>query len=222
MAKVNAINNKTGILTVRPEFAGDQWVQFDINDTGEFRIGDDATDDSFRISQGSALGTNDTFIMTSAGERTMPLQPAFHAYQPSQDTDVTGDGTVYSIGTNVAWTERFDQNSDFNTNGTFTSPVTGRYTFHVQVKLSDIDASHSQGFLILVASNRILELPYINPGLVVYEGGDLFTMVASSTFDMDAADTMVVDVRVAVGTLTVDIDGSASGNETIFSGYLSV
>lgn len=222
MAKVNAINNQTGDLTVRPGAAGDQFIQFDINATGEFRIGDDNTDSSFRISQGSALGTSDTFVMTSAGERTMPLQPAFHAYQASQDADRTGNGATYIIGTNVAWTERFDQNSDFNTNGTFTAPITGRYTFHGQAKLSDIGASHDAGFIKFIASNRNLEVPYINPSVVVYEAGDICVLGASMSVDMDAADIITFNVRVGGSTLTVDIDGSASGNETVFAGYLAV
>jgi len=80
MAKVNSIDNQSESLTIDPGASGDSFVQFDINATGEFRIGVDDTDDSFRVSQGSALGTNDTFIMTDAGEKTTPLQPAFLAY----------------------------------------------------------------------------------------------------------------------------------------------
>lgn len=222
MAQMNIINNSSPRLVVRPESAGDQWIQFSINGTGEFRIGSDATDDSFRISQGSALGTNDTLVASSAGEVTLPLQPAFHAYLASQDSNVTGDGTRYTLGTNVAFTERFDQGSDFNTNGTFTAPVTGRYSFKAQVKISGIGSNHQAGFIQFVASNRDTEAPYCNPYDLRYEGGDTFSLYDAVTVDMDAADTITLDIFVNSTDKTIDIDGSASGNETVFAGYLAV
>ena len=80
MATKNSIDNAVQDLTIDPGATGDSFIQFDINATGEFRIGvDDASGDAFVIAQGSALGTNDTFVMTAAGERTMPLQSAFLA-----------------------------------------------------------------------------------------------------------------------------------------------
>ena len=70
-----------GAVIVDPGASGDSFIQFNINTTAEFRIGvDDDDGDSFKISQGSALGTNDTFVVTSSGEITIPLQPSFQAY----------------------------------------------------------------------------------------------------------------------------------------------
>ena len=125
MATINALNNASGELTIDPGASGDSFIQFDINTTGEFRIGVDDTDDSFRISQGSALGTNDMFVVTAAGEITTPSQPAFNAYMGSTASNVTGDGTLYAIAFD---TELYDVGSDYNTGTyTFTAPVTGRY-----------------------------------------------------------------------------------------------
>ncbi len=39
MAQNNALNKKSQELTVDPGASGDSFVQFDINATGEFRIG---------------------------------------------------------------------------------------------------------------------------------------------------------------------------------------
>ena len=138
MATKNSINNKTQDLTIAPGTSGDSFVQFDINATGEFRIGVDDTDDSFRISQGSALGTNDTFIVTDAGEITEPLQPAFLATVTSQISNVTGDGTLYVL----VWdAEVFDQGSNFDGTSTFTAPIAGRYLFEVCVGVGGITSS---------------------------------------------------------------------------------
>jgi len=151
MATQNSIYKKTQDLTVDPGASGDSFVQFDINGTGEFRVGVDDTDDSFRISQGSALGTNDTFIMTAAGERTMPLQPAFLAVLSTTQNNVTGNNTKYSY---VCDTEVFDQNSDYNnTTGIFTAPVTGRYVISARIYLSDCTTVENVTIWI-VASNR--------------------------------------------------------------------
>lgn len=75
----------------------------------------------------SATGTVMSALDT--GEIIYPLQPAFHAYLGTQDSNVTGDNTQFILGTGNALTELYDQNSDFNTNGTFTAPVSGKYAF---------------------------------------------------------------------------------------------
>ena len=150
MAKNNAINNQSSQLTIDPGASGDSFIQFNINTTGEFRIGvDDDASDAFKISQGSALGTNDTFIMSAAGERTMPLQPAFLGYLGSTDSDVTGAGAVYTLGTNTALTESFDQGGDFTTAGVFTAPVTGRYFFGGQVLVGGMSSLMLRGYVYI-------------------------------------------------------------------------
>lgn len=219
MARKNSIDNFTQDLTVDPGASGDSFIQFDINGTGEFRLGVDDTDDSFRISQGSALGTNDTFVMTDAGERTMPLQPAFLAYQASQAANVTGSGANYFLGTSVALTEVFDQNSDFNTNGTFTAPITGRYALYVWITLSDITSSANDMNLQFNTSNRIYVSMQCEAGNVANTSGILSTGF-SAFADMDSGDTCRYRI-VVIGESgnPVDVDGSADA-ETAVAGYL--
>lgn len=223
MAKVNALNNVAEELTIDPGASGDSFVQFDINATGEFRIGvDDDASDAFKISQGSALGTNDTFVMTAAGERTMPLQPAFMARLLSDESNVTGDGTVATVGVATAWTEIYDQGADFNTNGTFTAPVTARYSFEATALIDDTISSHTAGLGILNASNRDVKFEFNNPFAVGWETGAFYTYAGSCSIDMDAADTMIFQVQVSNGTKVIDVRGDASGQWTSFSGWLSV
>ena len=216
MGKINAINNKSGSLTIDPGASGDSFVQFDINTTGEFRIGvDDDAGDSFKISQGSALGSNDTFIMTAAGERTMPLQSAFLAYANANLTNVTGDGTNYTVVFN---TEVFDQNSDFDGTSTFTAPVTGRYHFIYNGEWDDIAAAHTNSYTQIVTSNRTYQANNFDPGNFA-SGGNL-GYHQEVLADMDASDTAVFKTAVVGSTKVVDLVGAATMN-TMASGYLA-
>lgn len=169
-------------------------------------------------------GTND-FTLASAtgtvmsaldtGEINYPLQPAFLAYLGSTDTNKTGAGTGFTIGAGTALTEVFDQNSDFNTNGTFTAPVTGRYFLSGQITYTGCTVA-SQFWARLNMSNR--EARYIlNRGASAQDG----IASVSGLFDMDAGDTCTL-IAVAVGEAadTDDISGGATV-VTYFSGYLA-
>lgn len=219
MATQNAINNQnetTTDLTIDPGASGDSYVQYSINSVGEFRVGVDDTDDSFRISQGSSLGTTDTFVMTAAGERTMPLQPAFLAYNSAIDSNVTGDGTIFTI---IFDTEVFDQNSDFDGTSTFTAPVTGRYLLGFNVALEDIGAAHTNGLVQTITSNRTYQTDNFSP-TILDVSGDL-TMGQVVLADMDAADTATFVVRILNSTLTVDVAGGGD-MVTVAYAYLAV
>ena len=211
MATQNSIDKKSGNLTVDPGASGDSFVQFDINSTGEFRIGVDDTDDSFRISQGSALGTNDTFVMSDAGERTMPLQSAFLVATTSTVADQTGDGTEYTLSLG---TEIFDQGGDFATT-TFTAPVSGRYFLSFIIGMGGVtDSDITEALAKIITSNRTYEVIFLNP----YPG----KRISGSTLcDMDASDTATVSITCSNGTKVVDILGISSGTvRTCFSGHL--
>jgi len=218
MATRNAINNKSQDLTIDPGASGDSFIQYSINGTGEFRIGVDDTDDSFRISQGSALGTNDTFIMSAAGERTMPLNSCFSAQQNSVVLNVTGDGTTY---TGTFTTERFDQNADFDGTSTFTAPVTGRYYLIYICRMPDVAAVHTSGYLNIVTSNRTYSNCIGDYGNMYSTGAptaDTLAVNFQVLADMDAADTATCTVTVSNGTKVVDLSGSTTN---VFMGYLA-
>lgn len=221
MAKQNIISNVTGDLTIDPGASGDSYIQFDINNTNEFRIGvDDDASDAFVISQGGALGTNDTFVMSASGELRMPLTPAFEARLTSDDNNRTGDGTTYTIGTNTAWTEIYDQNADFNTNGTFTAPVTGKYVFEASILIGGLTSSHTAGHLTFNASNRDIQVNYNNTYFCAF-GNAFYSYAGSCVIDMDASDTMVVQLTVSNGSLVCDVRGNGTGQWTAFSGRLA-
>jgi hypothetical protein len=174
------------------------------------------------------IGTGD-FDITSAtglltrqldtGEMTQPLQPAFFAQLASDDANVTGNGATYLLGTNVAFTEIFDQGGDFNTNGVFTAPVTGRYLLTGGVRT--LGTVGTSGFFACLTSNRVLLFYDINPAAVA-DAGASTQYVGSCLCDMDAGDTAQLRLQITGGAgNTVDLDGIATDAHTFFSGFLA-
>lgn len=156
-----------------------------------------------------------TVLVSDNGEMTNASQPAFRAYPSATLTNVTGDGTGYTVIFN---TEAFDQNSDFNTGtGVFTAPVSGKYQLSTTIGLSDLTTSHTDALIQLSTSN------WANDQVVRCNMGAILTnptsFTASALKDMDAADTASVVVTVSGSTLTVDVTGSTMAGSS-FSGAL--
>lgn len=165
------------------------------------------------FSLASATGT----IMSAAdtGEINYPLQPAFFAYAAAQVNNVTGNGTVYVLGTS-ALTEVFDQNGDMNTNGTFTAPVTGRYNLSAQMLMIGCTVATTTNIRINT-SNRTYFTQYARAA-----GPQNITASECTITDMDAGDTATVSIQVSgeAGD-TVDLSGgSGGGPDCWLSGFL--
>lgn len=194
--------------------AGDPFLNFLVQGVTNFAIGIDNSDsDKFKIAGNNTLGTaNDWFVMTTAGEITTPSQPCFLAHPSATGTDVTGDGTVYT----VTWgTEIFDQGADLS-GTTFTAPVTGRYEFSLNADIEGLNTTVHTGMDInLVTSNRNY----------TWQSGDIPTGMTRNNIgfttlaDMDAGDTCTVTVRVEGSSKVVDVNASGT-NLTRFSGAL--
>lgn len=172
----------------------------------------------FSASSVTGIGNGRTTDITisSAGEVTMPLQPAFLAYNSATDANVTGDNTSYTV---ICDTEVFDQNGDYNAGtGVFTAPVTGRYRLTFRVLLAELAAAHVTQNLSIIASNRTFNVQDIFPG-----GANPFTQrqfEINCLVDMDSGDTAYPTVQIAGGTKVVDVYGGASNNFTSFMGEL--
>lgn len=197
---VVTINTSTGALGSQAAASGDVTSASNLTDNAVVR-GD-----------GGAKGVQtSTMLISDAGEMTNPSQPAFGATLSALDSNVTGDGTDFTIGSGNAWTERFDQNADFNTNGTFTAPVTGRYQFNVSILMLDV----------ISTMQPLIDINTSNFNYVLGNDGTAFTgnmeMAFSVLADMDTADITQFHVIVGGGTKTVDVlDG-----RTAFSGFLA-
>jgi hypothetical protein len=160
---------------------------------------------------------------TTTNEVTTPAQPAFLAARTAATVaSVTGDGTVYTLGSGAnVLAEIFDQNSDF-ASPTFTAPITGRYSLTYNVSTTDSGAPAGTSYKIeIVTSNgtyRMLQVHYSN-----FAEANSGTHAASSLLggvlcDMDAADTATITLTVAGGAKSVNLLGGVRC--TCFSGSL--
>lgn len=225
MAGINSINNASGSLTINPGTTGDSYIQFDINATGEFRMGvDDDDGDAFKLSLGSALGTNDSFVMNTDGIRTLPLQPAFLAYLSATQGSVTGDGTVYTIACN---TEVFDVASDYdNTTFTFTAPITGKYGFGFTTSYQNNVTTGGLGFDMRISTSNSQFYCILGPTarrLTSFNGNNSNIRYSGFVFcEMDASDVATSITRGVSGGLTDSIVGDANEMYTNFYGYLAL
>lgn len=151
------------------------------------------------------LGQTLPIVATAAGELTIPTQPLVLAYASAVGTNVTGDGTAYTV---VLGGELTDQNADFASN-TFTAPVTGSYMVTAAVGCQGLTASETLGTLILVSSNRNWTIATDNPG-ASRSASNTFTMKGSALIDMDSGDTLSLRLTISNGALVVDHDAGTA------------
>jgi hypothetical protein len=144
--------------------------------------------------------------------------PKFSARLTSTATNVTGDGTAYTVIFN---TEDFDVYTQYdNTTGIFTAPIAGYYQFDFSVQLEGlVDASHNTGVLQLVTSNQTY-LTGSNNTYAVRDANNNTTYSGSVLTYMDAADTAFVRLTVSGGTKVVDLKGFAGAGVCYFTGRM--
>jgi C1q domain len=162
----------------------------------------------------SATGT--LIKATSTGYVTKPLTCAFSAYNSTQRSNFTGDGTYSTV---IFDTVVYDQASNYN-NGTytFTAPVTGKYSFSMGLFLTGLTALHT-----VVAAN-IITTAYVYSCIqmtgATTRTADTYLLTNGTIMaSMTAGDTATVAVAVYNGTKVVNILGAA-GFYTYFMGRL--
>lgn len=211
-----ASSSSTLTIGVAGSSSGDAAMIYDNSGTNDWIHGLDNSDgDAFVIASSAVLGTANVMRCSTAGEVNFPLTPAFFAWLNGQAANVTGDATSYQLGTN-ALTEIYDQGADFNTNGTFTAPITGRYLLTVSIGIFNLAAGNTFILGQIVTSNRTFN-PHVSSS-AARDVNNSFFVNYSAHADMDAGDTATATIRVDGGAKSVDI---ADANlNTYFAGYL--
>ncbi len=209
MALTKVIGN--GLGTLGDGTTNDTKIVFDGN-AQDYHIGLDDSADTLVIGKGSALGTTTSMSFDENGIITKPLQPAFNATVTSASTFAVGSYVDIVFGT-----ERFDQNSDYDTsNGIFTAPVTGRYLFTTSLYLfNSLDSAAAYYYMRLVTSNETVDV-YFATASFLNEDTNGFNLQVSSIQDMDASDTAKIQYYQVGGSSQTQI---AAGHSN-FSGAL--
>lgn len=136
----------------------------------------------------------------------MALQPAFYA-PANTESNVTGDRTDYTVL--FAATEVFDRNADYSTPD-FTAPVTGLYRFTINLEITALSDSYTEGTLAVVASNRSLVYQF-DPEFITSAGSTSGTVNLSFLVDMDAnVDTIHVQIKIGNSDPINDIVATTS------------
>ena len=148
---------------------------------------------------------NTYIVPTTANEVTMPSQPCFMAWLDAAVTDVTGDGTVYTITYDQ---EEFDQNNDFNGTTTFTAPVTGKYMFFHNCNMDPDGGAADKSRVKFVASNRTYRCTNSDDATEVQ---NLENYSSNIIVDMDASDTLTVTLEYIGGAKVVDLFADVGG-----------
>lgn len=162
--------------------------------------------------------TTQVYNYTNLGKYKASGQPSFSAYLAAVDSNVTGDGTSYTLGTNTAFTEIFDIGGNFNTNGTFTAPVTGTYLFSVHYRVGNISAAMTLASTAIVTTSRTYFSNDINIGAVrsVAVVSNIAGLQNTVIANMNAGDTCTCLINIFGGTKTAYLLGSADTNATTY------
>lgn len=197
------------MLRVATTTAGDPRSIWQIQGTQSFMAGIDNSDsDKWKLNIGTDFDTNQSIVITTAGEITHPLQPCFYA-----DATVTTIGATSTINPVNFPNEIFDQNGDFDTaTHTFTAPITGKYLFLVHAGISLVGSSVDTA-MMLVTTSKTYE--NIQPGS---SNDEVFQISVIS--QMTAGDTAFVRFTTTAGTGFSTTSVLYGSGRTYFSGKL--
>lgn len=165
------------------------------------------------------LTTNSSGVPSISQTLVLPNQPAFFAYLAATANNKTGNGTSYTLGTD-ALTELYDLGSNFNTNGTFTAPITGIYDLRTQITITGTTVVTALTIVVSIVvagtSAKTYQQKFTRIGIAADQSVEL-SILAKMTATDTATTTIVVTGEAGD---TDDILGQANPI-TFFTGKLA-
>jgi hypothetical protein len=163
------------------------------------------------------LGPSNSLLMSSTGSMNLPQQPCFNYYLTTTQTNITGNGTVYTVP--------FDQpiiNQNGNlTDGVFTAPADGNYLFTWGITLDTATILTADTFtLVLTTTSAEYFGNSLNPS-TYNPGANGLTINGSLITSMVTGHTAQIDIRVyGLIANTVSILGNGAPVVTYFTGSM--
>lgn len=166
---------------------------------------------------GTSLVTSSSAKIDSSNRIQNSSQPNFIAYLSSNQNNVTGDGTNYTIVFN---TEKQDQASNYNNGtGVFTAPVAGTYLINVNVQIFNVGAAHTSALFFLSTSSGGNYVSWqFNPANFKDNLNSAPVLSSSFIVAMALNETASFTIQVSGSTKTVGVSGGST--LTWFSGVL--
>lgn len=168
------------------------------------------SDTSGKVIADSGVASGDVLVSSDIGSTIQPYSArvAFAAYLPSSDNNVTGNGTVYTLGSGNALTITQNDGNAFTTAGVFTAPETAWYMIGATIRVNGISSNNAEMVM------QINSTPLVYRGGII--GGSARTSANSVTCQihqalyLSAMETVTFEV-IGFGVMNVlDISGTSS------------
>lgn len=142
---------------------------------------------------GTALVSSSTFLIDASNRVVNTSQPLASYYLASTVSNVTGDGTAYTV---LFDTAAINQGGILNTaTGIVTAPVTGNYLLTGSIALTNLSALYTSGIIDIVSTAKTYETGACNYGLIRDVNNNLLQSF-SKIIPMTAGDTVKITVKV--------------------------